>query len=110
MYGSSSHLWSAYDNVRKYIGIHGCLTIANTSNKNRFQYASVPLTQLINENALSFATNLAIILLKLLLLAPAVNLPGLILCIPNFIDDGKWCYSYTDLVKRYDVLMMQNTN
>ena len=33
------------------------LIIANTSCKNYFQYAIVPLIELINENVLSFATN-----------------------------------------------------
>ena len=31
IYGSSSHLRSAHDNVRKYVGIPNCLTIARTS-------------------------------------------------------------------------------
>ena len=78
IYESSSHLRSAYDNVRKYVGIPNCLTIASTSNKNFFQYAGVPLTELVNENALSLAPNLAIALLKWLLIVLAVSVPGLI--------------------------------
>ena len=41
----------AHDNVKKYMGIPNCLTIASTSNKNCFQYAGVSLTELINENS-----------------------------------------------------------
>ena len=59
IFGSSSHLRSAHENVRKYVGIPNYLTIASTSYKNCFQYADVPLTELINENALSLATNLS---------------------------------------------------
>ena len=83
-----SHLRSAYGNVIKYVGIPNCLTIASTSHKNCFQYAGVPLTELINENALSLATNFLI-----------ASVPGLFLCIAKFIDERRWCYSYTDLGK-----------
>ena len=48
IYGSSLHLRSAYDNVRKYVGIPKFLTIASTSCKNCFEYAGVTLTELIN--------------------------------------------------------------
>ena len=78
MYGSSSHLRSVDDKVRKYVGIPNYLTIANTSYKNCFQYAGVPLTELINENALSLTTNLSVIPLKLFLTVPDVSVPGLI--------------------------------
>ena len=87
----ATNIRSAHENVRKYVGIPNCLTIARTSNKNCFQYAGVPLTELINENALSLATNLSIILLQLLLTVPAVSVPGLILCLAKFIDERKWC-------------------
>ena len=78
MYGSSSNLRSVDDKVRKYIGIPNCLTIANTSHKNCFQYAGVPLTELINENALSLTTNLSVIPLKLFLTLSDVSVPGLV--------------------------------
>ena len=81
----------AHDNVRKYLDVSNCLTIASASYENCFQYAGVPLTELINENALSLATNHSIALLKLLLTVPAVSVPGLILCITKFIDERKWC-------------------
>ena len=99
IYGSSSHLRSAHDNVRKHVDIPNCLTMARISNKNCFHYAGVPLTELINENALSLATNFSIVPLKLLLTVPSVSVPGLILCIAKFIDERKWCCSYTDLAK-----------
>ena len=46
IYGSSSHLRSAHDNVRKYVGIANWLTIATISYKNCFQYpvSSIPVT------------------------------------------------------------------
>ena len=66
-YGSSSHLRSVHDNVRKYVNIPNCLTIANTFYKNCFQYGGVPSTELINDNALSLAINLSIVLLEFLL-------------------------------------------
>ena len=87
MCGSSSHFRGAHDNVRMYLGIPNCLTIANTSYKNCFQYAGVPLIEPINENAMSLATNLSIAPLKLLLTVPAVSVPGLILCRAKFIDE-----------------------
>ena len=71
----------------------------STSYKNCFQYASVPLIGLINDNALSLVTNLSIVPLKLLLTVPAVSEPGLILCIAKIIDERIWCCSYTDLEK-----------
>ena len=79
--------------------IPNCLTIANTSYKNCFQYAGVLLTEFIKENALPLATNLSIVSLKLVLTAPAVGVPALILCIAKLIVERKWCYSYTDLAK-----------
>ena len=99
IYGSYSHLRSVHDNVRKHIGIPNCLIMASTSYKNCFQYGGVPLTELINENALSLATNLLTAPLKLLLTVLAVSVPGLILCIAKFIDERKGYCSYTDLPK-----------
>ena len=81
------------------MGIPNCLTMDSTSYKNCFQYAGVPLTELINENALSLATKLSIVALKLLLTVPAVSVSGLILCIVKFIDERKWYCSYADLAK-----------
>ena len=47
--GSSSHIRSEDDNVKKYVGIpNHSLTIANTSFKNCFQYACVVLNELMN--------------------------------------------------------------
>ena len=40
--------------------ILNCLTKAKLFHKNILQHSSVPLTELINKNALSFATNLSI--------------------------------------------------
>ena len=37
IYGSSSHLRSAHDNVRNYVGIPNCLIVASISYKNCFQ-------------------------------------------------------------------------
>ena len=55
-------LWSAYDNVRKYVGILNCLTTASTSKKKKcFQGAGVLLSELINENTLSPVTNLVLL-------------------------------------------------
>ena len=97
--GDYSHLRSAHGNVRKYVSIPNCLTIASLSYKDYFQCAGVHLTELINENALSLATNLSIVLLKLILTVSAVRVFSLILCIAKFFDERKWCYSYTDLAK-----------
>ena len=71
-------------------GILNCFTVTSTSYKNCFQYAGFPLIELIKENAFSFATNLSTVLLKILS-APAVSVPGLILCITKFVDERKWC-------------------
>ena len=51
--------------VRKYLGITNCLPIAATSYKNCFQYAGVPLTDVINETVLSLAANHSVAPLKL---------------------------------------------
>ena len=51
--------------VRKYVGIPNCLTMASTLYKNYFQHAGVPLTEFINENVLSLATNFSTVPLKL---------------------------------------------
>ena len=80
IYESSSHRL-AHDNVRKDVDISNRLTIASTSSKNCFQYAGVPLTELINENVLSLETNLSIFPLKLLVTVSAVSVPGSILWI-----------------------------
>ena len=58
------------------MGIPNCLAIVSTSYKNCFQYAGVPLTELLNENALSLATKLSVVALKLFLIVRAVMLPG----------------------------------
>ena len=42
-------------------------------------YATVPLTELINENPLSLAINFSIVTLKLFLTIPAVSVPDLTL-------------------------------
>ena len=89
MYGSSSHFRSEGDKVRKYVVVPNCLTIVRASYKNCFHYASVPLTELINENTLSLATNLPVVTLKLFLTVPFVGVPGLVLCIAKFIDECK---------------------
>ena len=98
MPGSLSHLRSVHESVRKYLGIPNYLTIASKSYKN-FQYAVFPLTELLKENALSLATNLSIVPLKLLVTVPAVSVSGLVLCIAKVIDERKWCCSYKDLAK-----------
>ena len=71
------------------MGISYCLTIESTLYKNFFQYVGVPFTELINEKVLSLATNLSLVLLKLFFTAPAVSVPGIILCIAKFIDERK---------------------
>ena len=63
--------------------------MVSASYKNSLQYAGVPLTELIKENALSLATILSIVPLKLLLTVPLVSLFGLILYIAKFIDERK---------------------
>ena len=68
------------------------------------------LTELINDNALSLARNLSFVPLKLLLTIPAVSVLGLILCIAKFIDERKWCCSYADLAKTYNLLLTQNAD
>ena len=40
-------------NVKKYVGIPDCLTMTGTSYKKCFKYDGIPLTELMNENALS---------------------------------------------------------
>ena len=72
IYGSSSHLTSAHGNVRTYVGITNCLTIAGTSYKKWFKYAGIPLMKLINENALSLAKKLSMIPYQLFFTVPAV--------------------------------------
>ena len=57
------HRMSAQDIVRKFVGIPNCLT--SISYKNCFQqYAGVPLTELINKNALWLAINLSLVCLN----------------------------------------------
>ena len=89
------------NNVRKYVGIPNCWSIASTSYKNFFQYAGVPLTELINKNALSLARNLSVTLWKLFLTIPTTSAPGLILCIAKSIDERNRCCSYTGLARIY---------
>ena len=60
-----SLLRSTRSNVGKYVGFPNWLTIAITLYKNCFQYADVPLTELIDENVFSHSANLLIVLLKL---------------------------------------------
>ena len=74
IYGSSSHIRSAPDNARKYVGIHNCWTIASTSYGNCFQYAGVPFPEHINENAFSLTPNLSFFSLKSFLNVPAVSI------------------------------------
>ena len=50
---------------------------------------------------MSFATNLSIVPLRLLLTVPAVSVPGLIFCLAKFIDECKWKCSYIELAKKY---------
>ena len=66
-------LSSVYGNVRKYVSIPNCLSTASISYKNCFQYAGVPLTELINDNALFLATNISIASLKLILTVSFVS-------------------------------------
>ena len=44
-------------------------------------------------------------LLKLLLSASAMNVPGSVLSIIDFIDEIKWCSSYTDLAQKYVIYL-----
>ena len=53
--------WPAQYNVRKYVVIPSSFNIPRTSYENCFQYANIPLTELIKENALSLYTNLSIV-------------------------------------------------
>ena len=99
IYGRPFHLRSTHDNVRKYVGIPNFLTIANTTYKRYFQCADVPLTELVNENAVSLTTSLSVVLLKQIFTVPAVNVPGLIVCYAKIIDERRSCYSYIDLAK-----------
>ena len=57
--------------------------------KNYFQYTGVPLTELINQNALPLATNLSIIPSQSFLTNIAMSVPDLILCTAKFIDEHK---------------------
>ena len=58
---TSSYFRSAQDNVRKYVGLPNCVTIASTLHKNCLQYVGVSLIELVNENAFSLATKLLIV-------------------------------------------------
>ena len=82
------------------MGIPSYLTLGSAPYKNCFQYAGGPLTELINGNALSLATNVSTVCLKLLLMVPTVSVPNLLLCITKFIDERKWCYKYADQTKQ----------
>ena len=61
--------------------------IDKTFYKNYFQYCGVPLTELINRNALPFPRNLSIDYLKFFLTVNSVSVSGIILCIAKFIDE-----------------------
>ena len=63
---------------------------------------------LIKENALSLATNLWTVPLKLRLTFLVVSVSGLILCITKFIDKCKWCCSYTDTI--HNLCLMLRTD
>ena len=89
------------------MGIPNCLTIANVSFKNRLQYAGVSLTQLINKNALSLATNFPIFPLKLFSIVSTVNVPGLDLHIAKSIDEHKCYCSQADMTIIYNLHLMQ---
>ena len=78
MYGRSSHIWSAHENFRKYVGSHNCLTFASASYKNCFRYAGVAFTEHKNQNALSLTTKLLIFSLKFFVTVPAVSEHALI--------------------------------
>lgn len=51
-------LGSSQYNLRKYMGIPNCLTIARALFRKYFRYVGVLLTEVKNENALSLAINL----------------------------------------------------
>ena len=110
----SCHLRSVHDNGKIYVGIPNCFTIANTSYKNCFQHVKFPLTELINEKALSPETRLSIVLFKLPLNIAAVSVPGLLM--NGLLVNGfmvlmvYWCCSYTDLAEKYNMHLMQNTD
>ena len=57
---SSFHRRSAHDNVKKNVGAPNCFTIAKTWYKFSFQYAWVPLIELIKLKALPLAINFKI--------------------------------------------------
>ena len=76
-------IYGSYSHRRLSVVIPNCLTRPSTSYKICFQYTSVPLTELKNENALSPATNLEIVPLTV----PAFSVPGLILCIAKFDNE-----------------------
>ena len=68
----NEHVGSAHGNVKKYVGITNCLTMAGTSYMNSFQYADVLLPEVVNENASSLTANLLVVPLKSLLNVLAV--------------------------------------
>ena len=110
IYGSCSHLRSAHNSVRKYVGIPSFLTIASAAYKNCFLYAGAPLTELTNESALYLANNLSIFPLKLLLAIFAVSVLDLILCIVKFIDKSKGVAHIQTRQKIYNLHLMQSTD
>ena len=61
---SSFHRKSAQEKVRKNIVVPNCLSIAKTWCKNFFQYAGVPLIELIKLKAFSSAVNSFTLYLK----------------------------------------------
>ena len=61
--------------------------IDKTFYKNYFQYSGVPLTELINRNALPFPRTLSIDYLKFFLTVNSVSVSGIILCVAKFVDE-----------------------
>ena len=94
IYGSYSHLSSAHDSVRKYLGIPNCLIILH-----HMKTVSSMLTCLWLNSEMKIHCPLQQTFLncffKITLTVPAVSVLGLILCIARFIDECKCCCSYT---------------
>ena len=90
--------------------ILNCLTKTKALYKNFFRYAFFSLTDIMNENSLSFGTNLSTDLLKLFLTVNAVSVPGIILRIANFIDESRFYCPYLNMTKISNLHLMQITN
>ena len=73
----------------KNIGIPNCLSLASKVDKICFQYTGVPLTELINENALPLATSLSTVSAKIFLFVPALSVSCSILCISTITAKNK---------------------